>query len=204
MKHRAQETPAMPPEPSPAPLIPRLVNCRPCKGRGGLPVVSCDACAFFCRALGKPEGGWQDMDALTRWTFPCGHPTMPHNVLHGWMPCQDCKGSGQVIERRTEAQWARRDTREALQLKRGQSQAVLLMVSHGAALGYSQAFLKMLLKTLPTCGARGKRTGKPCPRRVVLGAMRCHFHGAGGGPKTQAGRDAIAAARRKATALPPI
>lgn len=188
----------MSPEPSPAPLIPRLVNCRSCKGRGGRAVASCDACARLRRALGKPEAGWQGADALALWTFICGHPTMPHNVLHGWKPCRVCLGAGEVTERRTEAQWGRRDTREAMQLKRGQSQAVLLLLSHGAALGYSQAHLKTLLRMLPTCGARGKRTGRPCTHRVVLGKTRCRWHGGlSTGPRTRAGRESIGAACRR-------
>jgi len=40
-----------------------------------------------------------------------------------------------------------------------------------------------------TCGARGKRTGKPCPLAPVAGKTRCRFHGGKStGPKTEAGK----------------
>src|SRR5438105_3030362 len=58
----------------------------------------------------------------------------------------------------------------------------------------------------PMCGAR-TRAGGNCQAKVVPGATRCRMHGAGGrtedyhgGPKTQAGRTAIAEANRRRAA----
>lgn len=185
------------PEPSPAPLVPRLVNCRSCKGRGGLAVASCDACARLRLSQGAAQAGWQGADALALWTFPCGHPTMPHNVRHGWKPCATCQGAGEVTQRRTEAQWGRRDTREALSSKRALSQSILLIAGGERALGFSEAHIqRYVLAMLPLCGARGKRTGKPCVKRVVPGMTRCRWHGGlSTGPRTRAGRERIGAAR---------
>ncbi len=180
-----------------APLVARMVNCRACQGRGGGSVVACDACACLRRALGRPEAGWQGADALALWTFPCEHPTMPHNVRQAWKPCAICQGAGEVTERRTEAQWGRRDTRNALRSKRALSQSVLLMAGAERALGFSEAHIqRFVLSMLPLCGARGKRTGKPCVKRVVLGKTRCRWHGGlSTGPRTRAGRERIGAAR---------
>lgn len=39
------------------------------------------------------------------------------------------------------------------------------------------------------CGARGKRTGRPCPLTSVYGSGRCRFHGGlSTGPTTAAGK----------------
>ena len=39
------------------------------------------------------------------------------------------------------------------------------------------------------CGARGKRTGKPCPLTTIYGNSRCKFHGGmSTGPRTPEGR----------------
>jgi len=49
----------------------------------------------------------------------------------------------------------------------------------------------------PTCGARN-RQGNPCSVKVEPGKRRCRFHGGlSTGPKTEAGRAAIAAAQRR-------
>lgn len=41
----------------------------------------------------------------------------------------------------------------------------------------------------PTCGARAKRTGKPCKLDPVPGRTRCKYHGGKStGPKTEAGK----------------
>jgi hypothetical protein len=42
-----------------------------------------------------------------------------------------------------------------------------------------------------TCGARSKRTGRPCPLAPVPGKTRCKWHGgASTGPRTEAGKTA--------------
>jgi hypothetical protein len=49
----------------------------------------------------------------------------------------------------------------------------------------------------PRCGARC-RTGQPCQMRAVEGKKRCRLHGgASTGPKSEAGRQAIAESNRR-------
>lgn len=51
--------------------------------------------------------------------------------------------------------------------------------------------------SLPACGARCKRTGLPC-RQPAMRNGRCRLHGGKStGPRTKAGREAIAAANYK-------
>jgi hypothetical protein len=53
----------------------------------------------------------------------------------------------------------------------------------------------------PLCGARTQK-GTPCRARALPGKSRCKFHGgASTGPKTEAGRAAIAASNRRRARL---
>ena len=57
--------------------------------------------------------------------------------------------------------------------------------------------MKEAALTNPLCGAK-TRSGKPCEKFPLAGKIRCRLHGGlSTGPKTEAGRAAIAAANTK-------
>ncbi len=198
------------PAPMPMVLVARPVPCRRCGGRGYLPVVACGWCAYMKRVsenagLPSPALVWhfpEDLyseDLSECPAFPCGHPFGGWPAERGQAECPKCEGRGDVLVRKTAEAWAKQDAKEARQKKQEASDAAKVLAEYGAAGGYSARQVRQMLRWLrPVCEAHCRQTGKPCPRPVVLGAVRCRQHGGlSTGPKTAEGRARIADSNRR-------
>ncbi len=180
-------------------LAARLAPCPRCWGRGALPAVSCAFCGLFDPAA----KAWFQPGEITGDLFPCGHRIDWLSAEWAAFVCPDCGKEGcedgQVQIFQTAAEWSRRDVREARHTKQAASEWARVLSESGTRCGFSARHIRRTLRFLaPKCGARCKRTGKPCTRRVVLGNVRCRLHGGlSTGPATAAGRARISESNRR-------
>lgn len=182
-------------------LVARPAPCLRCRGVGSLPCVSCAFCGLFEPA---PRGPWYLPEQISGDCFPsCGHAVGFLSAKWGAFVCPDCGKdgceAGQVQVWKTAAEWARQDVREARERKQAASEAAQLLSESGTRCGFSGRQVRRMLGFLaPKCEAHCKRTGKPCPKRVVLGNVRCRLHGGlSAGPATAAGRARISESNRR-------
>ena len=162
------------------------------------PAVACGFCGLF-----DPAKHWYLADDLGG-VFPCGHQvdgllTRGLAALSGALFCPACQGTGTRQEWRTAADWGRQDAKDAREKKQSRSSTAKLLADTGRGLGFSARQVRRMLAVLaPTCEAHCRRTGNPCPKRVVLGSVRCRLHGGlSTGPKTAAGRARISESNRR-------
>ena len=199
----AEKTVLMPAE---TVLIARPALCPRCEGRGELPALSCGFCGLFEQSAVFEKNRsrpWYSPEDIAGDCFPgCGHAIGFLSVVWGAFLCPDCGKEGytggQIEVCRTEAEWARQDEREARQKKQAASSAAKVLRDQGTRSGYSGRHIRRLLRLLtPLCEAHCRRTGRPCPNRVILGAMRCRLHGGLSAGATAAGRARISESNRR-------